>query len=63
MWVTFATQKGGLGSAEALVDTLAANPDELMFLAGDQIIIVFEFKNGASYLVSARTCSHGVVTG
>lgn len=34
--------KGGIGRAEALVDKLAEDPGELMFLKGDQVVVLFE---------------------
>jgi hypothetical protein len=52
VWIRFAVSKGGLATAVALVDTLAVNQDQLMFLAEDDVIILYVFADGLSYLVS-----------
>ena len=48
-WSRFGA-KGGIGRAEATVDKLAEDPGELMFLAGDAIIVLLVLQ-GEEYLV------------
>lgn len=49
-WTCFGV-KGGIGRAEALTDKLAEGAEELMFLQGDEIVVLLALEGG-SYLVS-----------
>ncbi|KAJ9475162.1 Rab-GAP TBC domain-containing protein [Pseudozyma hubeiensis] len=39
-WTRFALQKGGIGSCTALIDNPATEPEDLMFMAGEKIIVL-----------------------
>ncbi|CAO1632672.1 unnamed protein product [Sympodiomycopsis kandeliae] len=39
-WTRFALQKGGIGSCTALVDNPATEPEDLMFMTGEKIIVL-----------------------
>ena len=52
-WTRFGV-KGGIGLADALNDKLAEGAEELMFLQGDEIVVLLELEGGA-YLVSNPT--------
>ncbi|KZV75280.1 hypothetical protein PENSPDRAFT_538468, partial [Peniophora sp. CONT] len=51
-WTRFAA-KGGIGRATALVDYVAEQPQDLMFLKGDEIVVLLkleEEREGEVYL-------------
>ncbi|KAG5338936.1 hypothetical protein C0989_005570 [Termitomyces sp. Mn162] len=51
-WTRFAA-KGGIGKCTALVDCVAENPDDLMFLKGDEITVLMQLcESPGVYLVS-----------
>lgn len=54
-WTRFGV-KGGIGRAEALTDKLAEGAEELMFLQGDEIVVLLDLEGG-SYLVSLSSGS------
>ncbi|SAM81764.1 related to MDR1-Mac1p interacting protein [Ustilago bromivora] len=39
-WTRFALQKGGIGTCTALIDNPATEPEDLMFMAGEKIIVL-----------------------
>ncbi|CAD6893623.1 unnamed protein product [Tilletia laevis] len=39
-WTRFALQKGGIGSCTALIDNPATEPEDLMFMTGEKIIVL-----------------------
>lgn len=39
-WTRFALQKGGIGACTALIDNPATEPEDLMFMAGEKIIVL-----------------------
>ncbi|PWN22513.1 hypothetical protein BCV69DRAFT_145774 [Microstroma glucosiphilum] len=44
-WTRFALQKGGIGSCTALVDNPATDPEDLMFMTGEKIIVLRRLDN------------------
>ncbi|EST08510.1 Rab-GTPase-TBC domain protein [Kalmanozyma brasiliensis GHG001] len=47
-WTRFALQKGGIGSCTALIDNPATEPEDLMFMAGEKIIVLRRLDDDAS---------------
>jgi len=39
-WTRFALQKGGIGSCTARIDNPATEPEDLMFMTGEKIIVL-----------------------
>ena len=56
-WTRFALQKGGIGSCTALIDNPATEPEDLMFMAGEKIIVLRRLDDGASDLNTPTTSS------
>lgn len=53
-WVKFA-MKGGIGKAVAKADRLADLDEDLMFLEGDEVVVLLNLDNG-DFLVRAFIC-------
>lgn len=49
-WCRFATTKGGIGRAVALVDRLADSDVDLMFLRTDEIVILYALEDNEHFL-------------
>lgn len=47
-WTRFALQKGGIGSCTALIDNPATEPEDLMFMSGEKIIVLRRLDDDAS---------------
>ncbi|CBQ72348.1 related to MDR1-Mac1p interacting protein [Sporisorium reilianum SRZ2] len=46
-WTRFALQKGGIGACTALIDNPATEPEDLMFMAGEKIIVLRRLDDDA----------------
>ncbi|SPO26219.1 related to MDR1 - Mac1p interacting protein [Ustilago trichophora] len=55
-WTRFALQKGGIGACTALIDNPATEPEDLMFMAGEKIIVLRRLDDDAP-VSSARPTS------
>jgi hypothetical protein len=49
-WTRFAA-KGGIGRCTAIADCVAMGNDDLMFLAGDEIVVLMQLPEDDLYLV------------
>ena len=49
-WSRFATNKGGIGRAVALVDRFAQDEVDLMFFGGDEITVLYALEDGEHLL-------------
>ena len=46
-WTRFALQKGGIGTCTALIDNPATEPEDLMFMASEKIIVLRRLDDDA----------------
>jgi hypothetical protein len=61
-WTRFALQKGGIGSCTALIDNPATEPEDLMFMTGEKIVVLrrLDEEGGAEGSGAAkRKSGHG----
>lgn len=47
-WTRFALQKGGIGSCTALIDNPATDLEDLMFMAGEKIVVLRKLDDDIS---------------
>lgn len=59
-WTRFALQKGGIGACTALIDNPATEPEDLMFMAGEKIIVLRRLDDDAPESSARPTSSTSV---